>query len=82
MDPLRLSMKNSLMKYNKTRDPQSANSLKAIRERLELGVIKIHPLCANEITEKEAKLMEFKEALGNYKPKASVLEIGIAKTQD
>jgi hypothetical protein len=43
-------------------------------------VIKIHPLCANEITEKEAKLMEFKEALGNYKPKASVLEIGIAKT--
>ena len=82
MDPLKTSMKNSLMKYNRTRDPQSANSLKAIRERLELGPIKVHPLCISEVDEKEAKLMEFKEALGAYKPKQSVLEIGIIKTQD
>lgn len=80
LEPLKASVKNSLMKYNKTRDPQSANSLKAIRERLELGPIKVHPLCALDVDDKEAKLMEFKEALGAYKPKESVLEIGIVKT--
>jgi hypothetical protein len=73
-------MKNSLIKYNKTKDPQSANSLKAIRERLELGPIKVHPICLALVDEKEAKLMEFKEALAGYKPKQSVLELGIIKT--
>ena len=68
------------MKYNKTKDPQSVNSLKAIREVLERGPIGIHPLLVDSVDEKEADLMEFKAALSAFKPKASVLELNIIKS--
>jgi hypothetical protein len=35
-----------------------------------------------EIDEKEEALMDFKQQLGEYKPKMSVLETSIVKTND
>jgi len=42
----------------------------------------IHPLLANTVDKIEVDLMNFKEQLAGYKPKQSVLEIGITKTND
>ena len=39
-------------------------------------------LADENIDEKDRALNEFKVQVGNYKPKASVLEIGILKTKD
>ena len=45
--------------------------------------INVHPMLAEEhIDEKDRALNEFKVQVSNYKPKASVLEIGILKTKD
>jgi len=78
MKPLQESIKRSLQKYNRTREPASNAGKEAV-----YGLnIKIHPILAHLINEKEQMLMEFKEGLKNYKPKASGLEIGILKTKD
>ena len=42
----------------------------------------IHPLLADSVSDKELALMDFKEQLSKFKPKQSVLEIGIIKTKD
>ena len=45
-------------------------------------VAKIHPLVLHEVDQNEQMLMDFREQLKTYKPKASGLEIGILKTKD
>jgi hypothetical protein len=45
-------------------------------------VIAIHPLLADKIDAKEEALNQFKSQLSSFKPKHSVLEMGIAKTAD
>ena len=82
MDPLIQSIKNSLTKYHKTRDPASVNSIAHMRDLLEKKKINVHPLIADEVDEKEADLMCFKEQLAAFKPKASALEIGIIKSKN
>ena len=78
MKPLQESIKRSLQKYNRTREPASNAGKEAV-----YGLkIKIHPILAHLVDEKEGMLMEFKQGLKNYKPKASGLEIGILKTKD
>jgi hypothetical protein len=44
--------------------------------------VAIHPCLVKEIDEKEEALMDFKQQLGEYKPKMSVLETSIVKTND
>ena len=43
---------------------------------------KIHPNLISRVDEKEQMLMDCREQLKTYKPKASGLEIGIMKTKD
>lgn len=43
---------------------------------------KIHPLLASKVDEAEEELDRFKESLKSFKPKQSVLEIGLIKTMD
>lgn len=71
-------MVNSLKKYNKTRDPASANAVHMMRTIK----LKTHPLLQTEIDETEEEAMKFKESLKAYKPKQSALEVGIIKTHD
>ena len=42
----------------------------------------IHPILTNLIDEKEEALMDFKDELSKFKPKMSVLETAIVKTND
>jgi len=49
LEPLKKSMKNSLQKYTKTRDPASASSVKVMKT----FNVQIHPLLIGLIDEKE-----------------------------
>ena len=82
LDPLRKSIANSTGKVNKTRDPASQNSLNYIRQNIIGSAINIHPSLATKIDEKEEALNQFKSLISNFKPKQSVLEMGIIKTND
>jgi len=44
--------------------------------------VHIHPSLTGQIDEKEAALMDFKSQLGQFKPKMSVLETQIMKSND
>lgn len=44
--------------------------------------VQIHPTLVSQIDDKEAALMDFKEQLSNFKPRQSVLETMIIKTND
>jgi len=44
--------------------------------------VQIHPDLVSQIDDKEAALMDFKEQLSNFKPRQSVLETMIIKTND
>lgn len=72
------SMKNSLNKYNRTREEASKLGILTVRE-LKVGV---HPLFKEEIDETEEYLQSFRNAVSAYKPKTSCLEFGIMKTKD
>lgn len=76
--PLKHSLKNSITKYLKTRDPASQASVQLMKS----CNVAIHPCLVKEIDEKEEALMDFKQQLGVYKPKMSVLETSIVKTND
>jgi len=78
MNPILESMKKSLTKYNRTRD-QASNAGKEAAYDLKPM---IHPMIASSVDAKEHMLMDFRETLKNYKPRASTLEIGIMKTKD
>ena len=78
LEPLKKSLKNSLNKYLKTRDPASAASVKIMRS----AQVAIHPCLIKEIDEKEEALMDFKQQLTQFKPKQTVLETNIVKSND
>jgi len=71
-------MKNSLNKYNRTRDEASKLGMRTVQD-LKLG---IHPLFKAEIDQNEEYLQMFRNAVSAYKPKSSCLEIGILKSKD
>lgn len=72
------SMKKSMHKYNKTKEAASQAGITAMRD-LKLSV---HPSFVDELDNADQFLMEFKQAVSNYKPKQSCLEIGILKTRE
>ena len=76
LEPLSHSIKLSLNKYNKTREPASVTAIRAIKD-MNVGV---HPMMLKDLEENEEELMQFRENLKNFKPKQSVLEIGIKKS--
>jgi len=78
LEPLKKSLKNSVSKYLKTRDPASAASV-ALMKTVQVG---IHPCLLKEIDEKEEALMDFKLQLTAFKPKQSVLETSIVKSNN
>ena len=78
MEPLKKSMKNSIQKYQKTRDPASQTAVAAMK----IHNVQIHPGLTDQIDEKEIALMDFKAQLGQFKPQMSVLETAIFKTKD
>ena len=78
LEPLKKSLKNSLVKYLKTRDPAAQASVTLMKSRN----VQVHPDLVSQIDDKEAALMDFKEQLSNFKPRQSVLETMIIKTND
>lgn len=78
LEPLKKSLKNSLSKYLKTRDPASQASVQLMKT----AQVAIHPLNVDQIDDKEVALMNFKAELEKFKPKMSVLETAIFKTND
>ena len=78
MTPLLESIKRSLHKYNRTREPASNASKEACHNIHPL----IHPLLANSMEQKDVNLMNFREGIKNYKAKVCGLEVGIRKTKD
>lgn len=78
LEGLGKSVKNAMIKYNKTKDPASTSSVSFVHSLRPA----IHPLLARNVDKVEEDLMEFKEQIRNFKPKQSVLEIGITKTND
>lgn len=82
LEPLSKAIKNSLIKYNKTKDPASQNSISIMRSLLADRPMTIHPSLTDQVDEKEQALACFKNQLSKFKPKQSVLEIGIGKSQD
>ena len=68
-EPLQKSLKNSIPKYNKTKDPASAASVTLMRRLVAEKGINIHPGLAELIDEKEEALIGFKNELSSFKPK-------------
>jgi hypothetical protein len=67
---------------NKTKDPASHNSLAYVRENILGQPLAIHPSLTSSVDAKEEALNEFKNLISNFKPKQSVLELGIVKSND
>lgn len=72
------SMTKALIKYNRTKDPASAAGIQHV-----YGLNpRVHPMLLGKIDEKEQMLMDFRDTLKAYKPKASTLEIAIIKRRN
>lgn len=78
IETLLKSMKNSLAKYNRTREEASKLGMQTVRD-LNVGV---HPRLKEDVDENEEYLQSFRNAVSAYKPKSSCLEIGILKSKD
>ena len=76
------SIKNALTKYNKTKDPVSQASITIMRNLLAERSMRIHPALIGQVDESEHALISFKDQLSKFKPKQSVLEVAIGKSQD
>ena len=76
------SIKNALIKYNKTKDPASQASISIMRNLTDERSMCVHPSLISQVDEKEMALIAFKDKLSNFKPKQSVLEVVINKSQD
>lgn len=77
-EPLISSMKKSIGKYNKTRDPASSLGTTTTH-----GLVpKTNPLLTDRVNKHEEALDEFRKSVSNYKPKVSGIEIGILKAKD
>lgn len=78
IETLQKSIKNSLSKYNRTREEVSKLGIE-IAKSLKIGV---HPKLVDQVDAKESYLDELRQAVSAYKPKSSCLEIGIMKSKD
>jgi hypothetical protein len=79
LDPLKRSLQLSLLKYNKNRDAASQSAVTATRNLL---MPRVHPMLLTKVDSHEEELDQFKESLSKFKPKQSVLEIGLIKAMD
>ena len=79
LDPLKRSLELSLLKYNKNREPASQSAVTATRNFL---MPRVHPMLLAKLDSHEEELDHFKESLSKFKPKQSVLEIGLIKSMD
>lgn len=79
LEPLAKSLTLSMIKYNKNRDPASQSAITATRNILQP---RIQPLLAVKVDPTEQELDQFKEGLRQFKPKQSVLELGLIKSLD
>jgi ATP-dependent RNA helicase DDX54/DBP10 len=79
LDPLKRSLELSLLKYNKNRDAASQSAVTATRNLL---MPRVHPMLVNKVDSHEEELDNFKESIRQFKPKQSVLEIGLIKSMD
>ena len=78
IETLQKSIKNSLTKYNRTREEASKLGME-IAKSLRIGV---HPKLVDQVDAKESYLDDLRQAVSAYKPKNSCLEIGIMKSKD
>ena len=76
------SIKLAKSKYNKTRDPASKSSVTLMHRHVANNPVAIHPQLLEMIDPRDVALNDFKQQLSAYKPKQSVLEINIVKSQD
>jgi hypothetical protein len=79
LDPLKRSLELSLLKYNKNRDAASQSAVTATRNLL---MPRVHPMLITKVDSHEEELDNFKESIRLFKPKQSVLEIGLIKSMD
>jgi len=79
LDPLKRSLHLSLLKYNKNRDAASPSAVTATRNLL---MPRVHPMLLTKLDSHEEELDHFKESLSKFKPKQSVLEIGLIRAMD
>lgn len=71
-------MTKALIKYNRTKDPASAAGIQYVH-----GLTpKVHPMLLGKVDDKEQMLMDFRDTLKAYKPRASTLEIAIIKRRN
>ena len=79
LDPLKRSLGLSLLKYNKNRDAASQSAVTATRNLL---MPRVHPMLLTKVDSHEEELEQFKDSLSKFKPKQSVLELGLIKAMD
>ena len=61
IEPLKKAMKNSLTKYNKTKDPASQNSVTFMHQLLAERPMAVHPSLVEQVDDKAQALIDFKE---------------------
>ena len=71
-----------MIKYSKTKDPASQNSITVMISLLAERPMAVHPTLIDQVDEKEQALLNFKEQLSKFKPKQSVLEVAITKSMN
>ena len=69
LEIMKKSIKNAMIKYNKTKDPASQNSISIMRALIDQRPMKVHPSLAYQVDEKEEALRDFKDMLSKFKPK-------------
>lgn len=69
LEPLKKSIKNALVKYSKTKDPASQNSINFMRALIDERPMAIHPDLTHLVDAKDQALSNFKEQLSKFKPK-------------
>jgi len=76
--PFLESIKKSLQKYNRTRDPASNLGMQETH-----GLVpKIHPVLLDRVDKKQQELADFKALVSGYKPRAAAIELGLIKAKD
>ena len=55
------SIKNALIKYNKTKDPASQASISIMRNLINERTMAVHPTLIGQVDEKEIALLDFKD---------------------
>lgn len=78
LDPLIDSMKKSLTKYNRTKEPASTLAMQETHGLKPSN----HPLLLNRVDEKQKALADFKSQVTNYKPKVGALQLAFERAKN